>query len=819
MASLQQFESPLEQSSLLTSTKQNTLILDIFLVPIRPPPKNASNDDQNDHVPQQQQQQQRLFVALADLAVTLNAHFAATRYPWFSGGDGVVFGLHCSPAAHDQQFDGQDSPVGDSGHDRSSTMIPHLRGACRYGVSVADEWQAIQLLLLQRFDRETTVDKSTATTNHTYQMVTECWDVDDGQVLLIEASEHLPRWVDDIGPDQCRHRCWIVSHDTFSETESGGLAITPRDESLRGGSICLIAPTNTDDWSSPPPLSLRMALQTLQAHAAGHWDKPPLGQSVQVASEPVHQAIHATFHRHLGLANLSLANSNNSNTNNSSSSSSNSDQSLPPSPLVHCTAVAVPRAVARLMARRPDLVAVACRSFVAHVQAPPHRDTDHNTEDPTPCLAGQSHDWVWTTVSFGRTAYAMLRTVTAAPHWTTEETIYPPSAAANLQVKQLRRQCAVESTPHLRHGLALGVRLVAGLDACLRYVPAKSLNGAVPSTHAERRVLQYWTNVWNHCSIQSHGGGQDNPDWIEQAWRAGPNHASVSLTCMIQCPVYDPEIANHLTPLSHPDLCLSEQVRRELLRKYHSDTDFDLVAPLASDVDDESWLWTLPLHDKEQPERSEATTAPLDQMLHGVQAFLKGQSSVEGVDTSSTAFVDSDDAVFNDETKPINLTVVVNMLHAALQAKSADELATLLYGSEGHSQQDPFFSDEDYNLMMPSDSDEEDSEHLGNNEGGEEPHDIENGEIVTIQSVMQAMDAELQASACMSRTWDTPNDDDDDNGTPAPETTADSHVALGAHVLTNLWQSMSDAPGGPGPVQNLLQDMHIAPLGICPPLP
>jgi hypothetical protein len=298
----------------------------------------------------------------------------------------------------------------------------------------------------------------------------------------------------------------------------------------------------------------------------------------------------------------------------------------------------------------------------------------------------------------------------------------------------------------------LGVRLVAGLDACLRYVPAESLNGTVPSTQVERRVLQYWTNVWDHCSMQSHGSGQDNPDWIEQAWRAGPNHASVSLTCMIQCPVYDPEIANHLTPLSHPDLCLSEQVRRELLRKYHSDTDFDLLAPLASDVDDESWLWTLPLHDKEQSERSEATTAPLDQMLHGVQAFLKSQSSVEGVDTSSTAFVDSDNAVFDDKTKPFNLTVVVNMLHAALRAKSADELATLLYGSEDHSQQDPFFSDEDYNLMMPSDSDEEDGEHLSNNVDREESHDIENGEIVTIQSVMQAMDAELQASAaCPAR--------------------------------------------------------------------
>jgi hypothetical protein len=297
MASRQaESKSPLELSSSLTSTKQNTLILDVFLVSIRPPPQNASTsskDDQNDNIPQQQQQ---LFVALADLAVTLNARFAATRYPWFSGGDGIVFGLHCSPA--NDHFDSENSHVGNVAQDRSSLMIPHLRAVCRYGVSVADEWQAIQLLLSQRFDRETTVDDGiiTTTTLHKYQMVTECWDVDDGQVLLIEASEHLPRWVDDIGPDQCRHRCWIVSHDTFSECEIRGLALTPQCKMLRGG-ICLIAPTNNSDWNSPPPLSLQMALQTLQAHF-GHWDSQ-FGQSVQVASEPVHQAIHATFHRHL----------------------------------------------------------------------------------------------------------------------------------------------------------------------------------------------------------------------------------------------------------------------------------------------------------------------------------------------------------------------------------------------------------------------------------------------------------------------------------------------------------------------------------------
>ena len=45
----------------------------------------------------------------------------------------------------------------------------------------------------------------------------ECWDLNDGHILLIEAAEHLPSWVDDDvlqggvgGPEGTHNRCWIV---------------------------------------------------------------------------------------------------------------------------------------------------------------------------------------------------------------------------------------------------------------------------------------------------------------------------------------------------------------------------------------------------------------------------------------------------------------------------------------------------------------------------------------------------------------------------------------------------------------------------------
>ena len=41
------------------------------------------------------------------------------------------------------------------------------------------------------------------------QLPFQCWDVEDGHVLLIEAALQQLAWVDSILPASCSHTCWI----------------------------------------------------------------------------------------------------------------------------------------------------------------------------------------------------------------------------------------------------------------------------------------------------------------------------------------------------------------------------------------------------------------------------------------------------------------------------------------------------------------------------------------------------------------------------------------------------------------------------------
>lgn len=643
---------------------------------------------------------------------------------------------------------------------------------------MADEWKAIGLLL--EFSRRrhhndenddgedgcvsnntTTVGRNTQkNTNTKDRLAMECWDVDDGQVILIQASDHLPDWVDRIGPEHCRHRCWI-----------------------QNGGVRLIRPDDVSHHSVTEPeyLSLGRALKLLQQQTSGrsNYSSSPL---VTVAPESVQRSIQDAVDR----VNLPRTNNNNNN---------NTDYQR--------AAVALPRSVARLLKVRPDLVSTIVGMFVEHashggvVADQEMKDLDRES------LAGTGQDWVWTTLSLGRTAYAMLRTVTTAPDWTSEDSV-PARMATSLEVKRLKRQCAVEATPHLKHGLQLGVRLVAGIDYCLTTMPPKASESSSLSSLVERRVLLHWSRIARQCSSAQ----VKNADWMAQAWRAGPVHAVHSLESVLKCPVYDPEVETSLTPLSHPDTVLSEQIRRELLRAVASNDvneDFATI-PRAAEVDDEEWMWMPPSEDDWLPNRDDTsrpsmespsdaattrsdqssvqaapTTVVLDDMLKGVHSFMTGTSFVEGVAT--TTEVDT----VTTESLQINPTVFLNILHTSLKSKSADELADRLRAAEliTDDEVDPFFSKKDYDLMQPDDDTEKDDDRLEKDDDDDD---------IPMVDLMNAMDDELRLSNSVSRILD--------GGVKDP-----SVIGHDAHVLSNLLQSLDAGHGGPGPIKNLLNEM------------
>ncbi|KAK5716521.1 hypothetical protein LTR15_009412 [Elasticomyces elasticus] len=107
---------------------------------------------------------------------------------------------------------------------KSQAITPHLRGRTDFGDSVADEWLIVYLLR---------------------ELSRQCQDVwirvydTDGEFLLIEAANSLPRW---LNPEIAQHRVWI---------NDGRLRIIP-------------LPSSPDGDAQPRNLSLQEALSFIR---------------------------------------------------------------------------------------------------------------------------------------------------------------------------------------------------------------------------------------------------------------------------------------------------------------------------------------------------------------------------------------------------------------------------------------------------------------------------------------------------------------------------------------------------------------------------
>jgi hypothetical protein len=312
----------------------------------------------------------------------------------------------------------------------------------------------------------------------------------------------------------------------------------------------------------------------------------------------------------------------------------------------------------------------------------------------------------------------------------------------------------------------------------------------------ERRVLLYWSHIAKQCE-KSDETNTVASDWITDAWYAGPNRSTSDLNSILQCPVFAPEIQSSITPLTCPDTALSEQIRKELLQP-HDEMQLTSNPPHHTEVDNEEWMWILSTSKntlfsdlaqtpsvskndrsnefKSLPEPLETST--LDKLMSGVESFIDGTSTISGVEPNEKPLFDDSAPIVVDPT------LFMNILHTALKAKSAQELSDKLSDIKlNHNNvNDPFFSEDDYLLMDPSNDDESD--------------DGVDADTINMEDVMNAMDAELQEGLSTSRAWDnvTGNNCDDD-------------IARNAHVLSNLLKSIDASGGGPGPTQNILQEL------------
>ena len=597
----------------------NRLLLDVF-----------SLQDHPDHISQ--------LLYLAELATRCNQCFASQSYLWHTGGDGPVFGVTVT--------DG----------------IPHLRACCRYGVSVMDEWMAIDICW--QFSKTVEDD-----------IVFSFWDVEDGQVVLIQTANILPDLVDEDPTDHHRYACWL----------------------RRGGNIQVLRQSH---------VTVQKALELLKDNnMEWYYSIPTMNQTLDTFLQQIRR--HAEQR--------------------------------------HRMALVVPRRVAYWIRNRPDLVSTAMLAFCQNIHRPIR-----------PNLLMDYDDWVWTTVTVPRTNYAMIRTMVSPEYWTTSE--FVPTLLP-VEVKRMQRQCNNEATTHLKHATILGIRLVVGLDYLMA---TESTSRAMIST-LEQRVTD-WSRIDRDCRVKDTTTGSANNNWLQQAFRLGPNHSSYNLEHILKCPVFPEEEAQSLTLRSHPETPLKEQILQAQNTFVVVATDEpDFVVPRPEDVDDESWM---------QLESSEGGTTDLDAVLANFQSFMTKPSNVEGV---ATEVVDDSTVV----KPPFRPRVFLNILHAILKG---EELVFPI--------RDPFFFQEDYDDMIDDIDDEEEEEVEA---------------VVGMKGLMKAMDAELKDKTEF-RNLDSDQGDSNNDGMADNE-----GVSEGFHVLTNLLQSLEASAGTPGPVPNMLKEMGADP--------
>ena len=678
-----------EESSLLNeilarnrrNDLNNTLLVNIYLL----------KEDESDP------ERVSSWLSLAALAVEINRYLQQVEpsYPWLQGGDGPVFGVHLDE------------------HEN----IPHLRAECRYDVSVADAWALIRLVFdFKQLENSNSISR---------KMAIECWDIDDGHVILIETAPVLPAWVEE--PQMMRHRCWILD-----------------------GHVVLLAPTSSTTeakGSITTSLTRRQALQLLQSsqHTAIFQKFPSIDEMLQ---------------QRLALTRINL---------------------------IHRAAVALPVSVAHLLQQQPELLPLFISAWVESVQ-PGHHSSNLLSQSTLSLPNWSTQHWQWTVQTYPRLSYAQSRTLTAPDgDWVATDAV--PNRFNSPSLRRLSSQAKNSATPHLQHGVALGVRLVAGLEQLLSASPnskATTAQSNIPrlfTTDKEERVLHYWTRL-----VATVASG----DWLEQAWWAGPQKAQHSLEHVLECPVYQPEVQFMPYPLKFPMQSLQQVVERSWRACSDSELCGDGEPPHRQRVDvDEAWLQVA--EDTHFPRDSSNATmsdnlnpSDMQQVLDGFRSFMTEKSDVEGIDHKQRSKEEGSQRSPSHSDKGVALrpAAVLHLLRETLAAPTAGDLQKFL--SRPLQQQDQYFSPQDYSLMEPDASDDDD-------EDDELPVDTE------MLDIMEQMDQELkETTSNLSRNVDQVIDG---------QVIEDTQVAEEAHIVSNLMESVDASAGAPGPVRNILTEM------------
>ncbi len=436
------------------------------------------------------------------------------KHNWFKGGEGLCFGMHChNEVKHhvNTTEDGMDESHVDehtnlSGGLASKDSVPHLRAIIHYGPHPLDEYYAIAIMSCISRD---------LLRHHNIRVGIECWDVDDGQILLIEGANNLPPWVDDqIGVQGMANRVYLVD---------GKVVILP--PSIKGH----------QGYHLTRREALHALLQMEDKRIRGEGvDKTLEESSADAELHQLNKVIEKRLKPFCTVMNQIL---------------DTSTKRTILGEYVHTAAIVLPLRLALIVRHRPDLIPIAIATFCQHatetflskkgmkgtLQSTRYDDGGMNDNIPFENL-------VFTSITISKTLYAML--LTAAGQL--PPPLKLPKHYKSIELKRMKRQCINGGVgyAHLRHSIEAGVRLSLGFEwinsqSELSDItdPGHSPLSNTTSYSTEERLTQFMTR------IDTEAGGDGR--WLEQAWSMGPNATSCEndISSLLLCPVWNPEIA------------------------------------------------------------------------------------------------------------------------------------------------------------------------------------------------------------------------------------------------------------------------------------
>ena len=479
---------------------------------------------------------------LARLAELSNKFFQSKAHFWHYGADGPVFGIHLDP----------------------SESVPHLRAYCRYGPSVQDGWITVRYAV--------EFIKSLQTNNIEMHVAARAWDVQDGQLILIQMADLLPSWLDEDPTDNHRHACWIDS--------DGNLQLFRKPHITLGDALRELARRHK-------PASLgRVRARSTSSH-------PKLQEALEYWLEL--NAEDASVHQR--------------------------------APMV------LPRTVANTFRERPELLRTAIQAFCEHIQ---HEGPETTRAQTTIEIDFTKHeDWVWTIQKMSRTNYAMARTVASSRgDWTSSPDSVP--IAVGVEVKRYKRQCRSDASKHLKHAVSLGLRAVAGLEILLMGTADKEdgLFSASTKLSSLRDRIMFWDRVQQEYSGGNRNNNDDDASrTILTSFHKGPNNTELDLTNVLKCPVF-PEEARNWTSYSNPQTSLREQIKSMLVSKKLNDGEERFWVPLPDQVDGEDWMECS--SEKKGSLTAIDSQEGLNNLLSRFQLFLNKKSGVEGISSNDS---------------------------------------------------------------------------------------------------------------------------------------------------------------------------------------